>query len=92
MAIPPIISNNPLLKLFRTEQQSGAGKSKQPVATAQTPEDIVEISEAARERLDGIQDLSARKQDDVRQTAAQTGDILGHNQDLTLGLDPGFSS
>lgn len=83
MAIPPIISNNPLLKLFRTDQQGGE-KNEKPANTAATPSDIVEISETAQKRLDGIKQLSAEDPAEVQQVAGETRDILTENQ-ISLG-------
>lgn len=90
MAIPPIIANNPILKLFKTEPSSG---SKTDVAkTPQTPEDIVEISEAAQQHLDGIRDLSKEGADKVQEVAGETRGILEGDESLTLGADPAFDS
>jgi len=86
MAIPPIISNNPLFKLFRTEQPSGT-KQEKTANPAATPKDIVEISDAAQQRLNGIRELSEA---DAPQVAADTKDIL-EETGLSLGLDKGFA-
>lgn len=96
MTIPPIIANNPLLKLFRTdgkqEQREGADE-KAPAARhhRQTPEDIVEISQAAKQKLDGARALSPENTEEPKAIAAQTRDFLLEDRNLTLGLDPAFS-
>ncbi len=91
MAIPPIIANNPLLKLFRTDKPGGEDEVKDAGGAASTPEDIVEISEAARQRLDGgIHALSADDLGEVQEVAGETRAIL-EDTDLSLGLDPEFS-
>lgn len=84
MAIPPIISNNPLLKLFRTDQSGGTDKTKTSDGPS-TPQDVVEISDAARKRLDGVRHLSEDKPEEVKDVAGETRDILESNQNLTLG-------
>ena len=90
MAIPPIIANNPLLKLFRTEQGSAAkGKTDLPPVPA-TPADIVEVSKAAKQRLDGIENLSADNSARVQEVAGDTRDIL-QETGLSLGLDRNFA-
>lgn len=91
MAIPPIISNNPLLKLFRTDPASGS-QDNETASVSQTSEDIVEISEAAQQRLDGIQEFSSERPEEIRQTAQESREILEGDEDLTLGADPAFNS
>ncbi len=92
MAIPPI-SNNPLLKLFRTDKQGADGKDDQKQQAAQadgaaTKQDVVEISAAARQRLEGAKTLA--NSDEARETAEETRTILEEG-DQTLGLKPDFS-
>lgn len=89
MALPPIISNSPIFKIF----QSDSTRSKNDVAKtsgAQTTEDIVEISEAAQERLNGIKSLSSDNAEQVREAAGEAGEILRRDESLTLGVDPAF--
>jgi hypothetical protein len=90
MAIPPILANNPIVKMFRSEQtlpdNNEAGR-----LTQQTPEDIVEISEIAQQRLAGIETLSSDEPARIAQVTSNTADILSDNQTVSLGLDPGFN-
>lgn len=90
MAIPPIISNNPLFKLFRTDQQGGEKDSKADANAAATTQDIVQISQAAQQRLDGIRQLSADDPAQIQQVAGETRDIL-EETGLSLGLDRNFA-
>ncbi|MCB9991124.1 MAG: hypothetical protein H6867_07060 [Rhodospirillales bacterium] len=87
MTIPPILANNPLLKLFRNDQQGT--KAAVPAVSPQTHEDIVEISEAAQQHLNGVRDIAG--DGEARETAKETADIL-QDSEYTLGLDPGFPS
>lgn len=85
MAIPPIISNNPLFKLFRTEQQTvdnGKETSKAASFAPAIQQDVVEISRAALQRLDGIRPLAS--DDEARETADDTRTILEESE-YTLG-------
>ncbi|PJB73101.1 MAG: hypothetical protein CO093_01405 [Alphaproteobacteria bacterium CG_4_9_14_3_um_filter_47_13] len=90
MTIPPIIANNPLLKLFKAHNDTKSAENL-PKVTDQTSEDIIEISVAAQQRLNGIKPLSSDNQKEIRALATNTGHILKESQDLTLGLDPAFS-
>ena len=90
MAIPPIIANNPLFKLFRTEQQGGEKSGKADTNAAATPQDIVQISKTAQQRLDGIRQLSADDPAQFHQVAGETRDILDETG-LSLGLDRNFA-
>ncbi|GEM_PF-1480964 len=88
MAIPPIISNNPLLKLFRTDdpgfRRESGGKTEKTSNAASTPQDIVEISQAAQQRLSGIQQLSADNPEQIQDVAGETKEIL-EETDVALG-------
>lgn len=77
MAIPQIIANNPIVKLFRTEQSqetTGQAKAQPDAAGAGLPEDIVEISEAAQQRFESEQNRVTV--DNAQQTASETREIL----------------
>lgn len=86
MALPPIIANNPIMKLFRAEQP------KQKSDAASVPEgllqDTVEISDAARKKFGEVQLLADRQ---ARGVAEKTRDILSQDETQTLGLDPKFA-
>lgn len=83
MAIPPIISNLPIFKSLKTAEPA----QKQEVATSPaTTEDVVEISGAARERLENVRTLTEQEAPEV---SAQTAKELA-DSDLALGLDPSF--
>ena len=94
MALPPIVTNNPLFKLFRADGKAGQGRADGkdvPVNHRQTHEDIVEISQAAKQKLDGARALSSGNAEEPKAIAAQTRDLLLEEQNLTLGLDPAFT-
>ena len=86
MALPPIIANNPIMKLFRAEQP----KQKSDAASVQegSPQDVVEISEAARKKFGEAQALSDSR---AREVAEETRGILSKDESQTLGLDPKFA-
>ena len=86
MALPPIISNSPLFKLFKTEPAAKSEPKPAVPQSASQPEDVVEISEAAQARLNGVQTLSEQ---DAPGVAAQTREQLT-DSDIALGLDPNF--
>ena len=89
MALPPIISNLPIFKLFKS-----APSSKQtgpaPAANSTLPKDVVELSDAAKKRLEGVQTLSLKNDTELRETLGQTRSLLSEHQ-VSLGLDPSFS-
>lgn len=90
MALPPIISNLPFLKVLggrgQPEASAGQGGEKKAPQKAQGPkEDVVEISSEARKR-------AAEEADKARNTASQTRQILEQDESATLGLDPDFSA
>ena len=80
MALPPIISNFPLFKLFRTDNAAKAKAKKEAVKTTQ-PQDVVS------NRLEGTRKL---KEKEVPAVAAQTREQLA-SSGVSLGLDPKFS-
>ena len=87
MSIPPIISNLPLFRLFKTDRR-GAGADKpanQPVHSG----DTVEISAAAQKKLDAAQVLTAQ---DPGKISAVTSEIKRYleQQPVSLGLNPAF--
>jgi hypothetical protein len=80
MAIPPIISNLPIFRLFKSDK---GGKTGAPVANesvASSSSDTVEISSAAQDKLD----LSR-----AREAVAKIKQYLEQHP-ITLGLDPAF--
>jgi len=83
MALPPIITNLPFLKLFRTEQETS-----QPVKES-LPADIVEISEAASARFESIKSLSPSNLGELQEILHDTRTTLEENS-VSLGLQPGF--
>lgn len=90
MAIPPIISNSPIFKIFQSD--NAKSKTDKTESAAQSPQDVVEISEAAQQRLNNIQDFSAENQAEIREAAGEAGEILRRDESLTLGVDPAFDS
>ncbi len=90
MAIPPIISNNPILKLFKTDKSGGIDATQKAAEAPNSPQDVVEISEAARKRLDGVKELSSDNPAEIKTVAENARDIL-EESGVTLGLDSSFS-
>lgn len=90
MAIPPIISNSPIFKIFQSD--NAKSKTDKTDSTAQSPQDVVEISEAAQARLSGVKDFSVDNEAEIREAAVDTGTILRRDESLTLGVDPAFDS
>lgn len=89
MSIPPIISNLPLFRLFKTDR-SGAGADKpanQPVQSGGG--DTVEISAAAQKKLDAAQVLTAQDPGKINAVASQIRQYL-EQQPASLGLNPAF--
>jgi hypothetical protein len=89
MAIPPIIANSPVLKLFSATKDSGTANIKTQ-STAQSTKDIVDISEAAQKRLDGARNLKSEGENAARAVAQDTAALLNDNETLSLGADPAF--
>lgn len=86
MGLPPIIANNPVIKLFRSDPPKQKGDPAQS-APPGVPQDEVEISEAARKKFGEMQ-LRADRQ--ARATSKETAALLGRDENLTLGLNPDF--
>jgi hypothetical protein len=90
MALPPIISNFPLFKIFRP---GGNAASPRPTdASSRVPfsnpaQDIVQISEAARQKIEGLQQLNVSQ---VRALTAEVRQALEQNP-ISLGLNPDFA-
>ncbi|AGH97584.1 hypothetical protein [Micavibrio aeruginosavorus] len=88
MALPPIISNLPIFKFFRSE---GPTQSQQQTQSTQSgggtlPRDVVEVSDAALDKLNQSQD-KIRNEAQARDTAEDVRDDLAENEDVSLGLD-----
>jgi len=86
MALPPIITNLPFLKLFRAEQATQ--KPNVPGREA-APADVVDISEAARARFESIASLSVSNLDELQDLLRDTRAALEESS-VSLGLQPGF--
>ena len=95
MALPPILTNLPFTKLFRTEQapetdgKQAAPAKKEKESAPSSPQDIVEISEAALKKLEG--QSSFLTEDEAKAAAGETRGILEKNPGVALGLEEGFS-
>lgn len=89
MVLPPIIANNPLLKLFRSEAPEDAGNETKNVSGATSARDTVEISASARAKFEEAQLADETK---VRDVARETGERLRSDESVTLGLDPDFAA
>ena len=80
MAIPPIISNLPIFRLFKSDK---GAKTEAPAANesvAASSSDTVEISSAAQDKLDVSR---------AREAVAKIKQYL-EQYPITLGLDPAF--
>ncbi len=88
MALPPIISNLPIFKLFRSEAPTQAPQQTQTAKSGggALPRDVVEVSEAALDKLSQSQD-KIRNEAQARDTAEDVRDDLAENDDVSLGLD-----
>jgi hypothetical protein len=87
MALPPIISSLPIVKLFKphgTTQTAKAEENEPP----STGKDTVQISEAAQAKLK--ESATLKSEGEARAAAAQTREQL-QSYDGALGLDPQFS-
>lgn len=89
MALPPIISNLPIIKLF-TKPQTAANSQKGDAVKAAADNDSVRISAAASRqlRLSGAAAITDSAM--AGKTAADTRAMLAANN-VALGLDPKFS-
>ena len=92
MAIPPVISNLPIIKALRAGQAAPADNQSKTENTPSpsAPEDVVNISETAQQRLDGLKDLSLDKPDELADTIAEVRDLVEKHL-VALGLDPDFT-
>lgn len=93
MALPPIIANNPIIKLFQTGQKNASPKDAVPpeAKTGAAPQDIVNISGAALRKLASAQVSPLETDEAAQQTAHQVRGALAGDETQTLGLDPGFA-
>jgi hypothetical protein len=83
MALPPILSSLPILKLFAADRaQKSAAKTPANAEGAGTPQDIVDLSETVQ----GIPKTPAEAQ----QVAVETRTQLSQDM-FALGLDPEFA-
>ncbi len=86
MAIPPIIGNSPLMKLFRTDPVKPSGDARKTENTAQdNTQDIVQISEAAQKKLASVGNKPIESRNEAQNVARDTADILRDDDTLTLG-------
>lgn len=93
MALPPIISNLPFMKLFKARPAEGAGTERASAAASpggHAPRDTLDISAAApRQGVSSLR-LSVPESDgDARLLASQARELLSGGQ-MVLGLDPRF--
>ncbi len=88
MALPPIISNSPIFKLFKSSSPAN-GQTNSDQAKAQALKDSVSISTAAA-RGQKLTDKSLIADEaQARDAARQAREDLAAN-DVSLGLDPKF--
>lgn len=88
MAIPPVVSNFPALNVFKSDQASTRSISTQTTSNSGEPQDLVEISSAALEQLQGDQQLASEQE--ASEVGQQTREIL-ERSDFDLGLSTDFS-
>ena len=89
MALPPIISNLPIIKLFKSNAPAN-NQTNTEQAKAKALSDSVSISAAAARGLK-LSGASPIKDDaEARGVAQQANKLLSEN-DLPLGLDPKFT-
>jgi hypothetical protein len=89
MALPPIISNLPIFKFFRSEGPAQPQQHQTQSAKAgggALPRDVVEVSDAALDKLNQSQD-KIRNEAQARDTAENVREDLAENEDVALGLD-----
>ena len=89
MSIPPVISNLPFFRLFKSDS-SGKGADQpanQPVQSGSG--DTVEISAAAQQKLDAAQVLSAQDPGKINAVTSQIKQYL-EQQPTSLGLNSAF--
>jgi len=91
MSLPPILSNLPVFRLFKSDhdQDKDVKKTAETASPAQLPQDVVDLSKAAQARLEGMKPLETEAQ--ASQTAHETG-VLLQKSDLPLGLDQWFDT
>ena len=91
MALPPILSNLPIVKLFGAggTQPGKAAPTPAGRSEASLPQDMVELSEAARKRLEGAK-IIIGDESKARCLASEARVMLSES-DISLGLDPKFS-
>jgi hypothetical protein len=80
MGIPPIISNLPIFRLFKSDKGSKADAPAANESIAASATDKVEISSAAQEKLDVSR---------AREAVAKIKQYL-EQYPISLGLDPAF--
>lgn len=90
MALPPILGNLPIIKQFIANKAETSTPKESPANQTSNPQDIVQLSEAARLRLNDVQELSANNPDQVRETAQEVAEDLRENN-VALGLRGDFS-
>lgn len=91
MALPPIISNLPIFKTFKPAPSEKTAQTEPETVHSLSENvagDVVEISQAAQQRLEGVKVLG---DDDVPVVLVETQRILEENENISLGLDPDFS-
>jgi len=91
MALPPVLTNIPFLKLFRND---AALRSKPANAEQSSPVDVpvdtVEISDAAKSRFEATRKLSLSEPEVLRAALGEAREAL-ENSGFSLGLNPEFS-
>ncbi len=79
MALPPIIANLPIIRMFRSDSAPAGAKTDEK-KNASSPRDVVDISGRV-----------IANEDQARGAAADTRNLLESHPEAFLGLDPAFS-
>jgi len=81
MSLPPIFSNLPVFKLFKSDKAAGPAPKETAKPQASTmPQDIINLSSQALEKLKGASTITEK---DARPLAKSTGSLL-ERTDLSL--------
>jgi hypothetical protein len=86
MGIPPIISNFPILKSLVNFKSNISSSDETKGLSSKQPQDVVEVSDLARQQLDGIKPLTISSEGELRELLKETRDMLSSSQ-VSFGLD-----
>lgn len=88
MALPPIITNSPIFKIFSGTPASRSAENTRTVQDDATlPRDTVSLSDAALKKLEDATPLAIRSESAARETATTVRVALESSPDLALGYE-----